>query len=531
MTSSETDYNRDQPMKKVFSSFSLSKPKVQNMADQAKGSLLTKSLKKWSRTKTKVLQNLGKAEKTLDERLDEHAHKLERQQEVAGKLHKELKGYIHCAKAMQAASKNLYQVLQETYEEDWPDCENVKSQLSSLELMWHNYIQNLNDSVNEPLNNYMSHFPNLRQRISKRGRKLTDFDNAKHNVDVLENAKKKDEAKIKKAHDELEEAKKIYQQINDELHSDLPMFYESRVNFYASTFQSLFNSEEIFHGEVTKLSSEINLEAERLAKNSEQMRFQPRPLSSQVSAEVNGHPESNGENGHEPSPGASQISRNTEPEDKQEPSTSDHAIYENSELENDVQAKVDNKDDKESDKTKKAEDKVHASLPSQANEVKVNGDLDETVSQNSEDSAPSYPPPVPPPEEPAQEPVTPQKQEPSSPLGSPAYETPPNKLPESEEKKEEEGKDEEEEVQEDINLYEVPTSNKPVELPAGVLYQVQATHPYTNEDEDELSFETGEIIYVIPFDNPEDQDEGWVLGQKKSDGKKGVFPLNFTKKL
>lgn len=28
------------------------------------------------------------------------------------------------------------------------------------------------------------------------------------------------------AHDELEEAKKIYQQINDELHSDLPMFYE-----------------------------------------------------------------------------------------------------------------------------------------------------------------------------------------------------------------------------------------------------------------------------------------------------------------
>lgn len=27
---------------------------------------------------------------------------------------------------------------------------------------------------------------------------MTDFDNAKHNLDVLENAKKKDEAKIKK---------------------------------------------------------------------------------------------------------------------------------------------------------------------------------------------------------------------------------------------------------------------------------------------------------------------------------------------
>ncbi|XP_061173545.1 myc box-dependent-interacting protein 1-like [Saccostrea echinata] len=495
------------------------------MADQAKGSLLTKSLKKWSRTKTKVLQNLGKAEKTFDERIDEHAHKLERQQEVAAKLHKELKGYIHCAKAMQAASKNLYQVLQETYEEEWEEYENVKAQLNSLELMWHNYTQSLHDSVNEPLNNYMSHFPTLRQRISKRGRKLTDFDNAKHNLDVLENAKKKDETKIKKAHEELEEAKKIYQQINDELNSDLPMFHESRVNFYASTFQSLFNAEEIFHGEVTKISSEINNIAEKLARNSEQLKFQPRPLSFQVAAEVNGHPEVNGENGRNSNPAES--SSKSEPVKEAEPSTSDHAIYENSELEKDVLEKGSRVENKDETETGKAEETTQATLPNQATENKVNGDLDETTSQNSEDSAPSYPPPVPPPEEAAQEPVTPQKQETPSPAVSPSYETPPSKMPEAKEEITEEGKEE----HEDSNLYEVPTSNKPVELPEGVLYQVQATHPYTNEDEDELSFEAGEIIYVIPFENPDDQDEGWVMGQKKSDGSKGVFPLNFSKKL
>ncbi|XP_062597061.1 amphiphysin-like [Saccostrea cucullata] len=450
------------------------------MADQAKGSLLTKSLKKWSRTKTKVLQNLGKAEKTFDERIEEHAHKLEKQQEVAAKLHKELKGYIHCAKAMQAASKNLYQVLQETYEEDWEEYENVKAQLNSLELMWHNYTQSLHDSVNEPLNNYMSHFPTLRQRISKRGRKLTDFDNAKHNLDVHENAKKKDETKIKKAHDELEEAKKIYQQINDELNNDLPMFYDSRVNFY------------IRHE----------------------------------------HDHRHGENGQNSNPAEPQISSKSEPVHRRKLPTFDHAIYENSELEKDAiekSSKIDNKEETEADK---AEERTQKISSNQASENKVNGNLDETTSQNSEDSAPSYPPPVPPPEEAAPEPVTPQKQETPSPAVSPSYETPPSKLPEAKEEKvevtdEEEGKED----HEDSNLYEVPTSNKPVELPAGVLYQVQATHPYTNEDEDELSFEAGEIIYVIPFDNPDDQDEGWVMGQKKSDGSKGVFPLNFSKKL
>ena len=35
--------------------------------------------------------------------------------------------------------------------------------------------------------------------------------------------------------------------------------------------------------------------------------------------------------------------------------------------------------------------------------------------------------------------------------------------------------------------------------------QVEGTHPYTGEDTDELSFEAGDVINVIPFEDPEDQ--------------------------
>jgi len=37
------------------------------------------------------------------------------------------------------------------------------------------------------------------------------------------------------------------------------------------------------------------------------------------------------------------------------------------------------------------------------------------------------------------------------------------------------------------------------------LCQVQATHKYVGEDLDELTFEPGEIITVVPFDDPEEQ--------------------------
>lgn len=42
-------------------------------------------------------------------------------------------------------------------------------------------------------------------------------------------------------------------------------------------------------------------------------------------------------------------------------------------------------------------------------------------------------------------------------------------------------------------------------LPPGVLYRVKATYKYGREDMDELSFDVGEIIQVIEYDDPEEQ--------------------------
>jgi len=42
-------------------------------------------------------------------------------------------------------------------------------------------------------------------------------------------------------------------------------------------------------------------------------------------------------------------------------------------------------------------------------------------------------------------------------------------------------------------------------LPPGILYRVVATYKYDAEDTDELSFEKGEIISVVAYDDPETQ--------------------------
>jgi len=48
---------------------------------------------------------------------------------------------------------------------------------------------------------------------------------------------------------------------------------------------------------------------------------------------------------------------------------------------------------------------------------------------------------------------------------------------------------------------------------------------------DELQFEVGEIIDVIEYEDPEEQEEGWLMGCKDTTGQKGLFPANFTKPI
>uniref|UniRef100_A0A7N6ASJ6 Myc box-dependent-interacting protein 1 n=1 Tax=Anabas testudineus TaxID=64144 RepID=A0A7N6ASJ6_ANATE len=82
------------------------------------------------------------------------------------------------------------------------------------------------------------------------------------------------------------------------------------------------------------------------------------------------------------------------------------------------------------------------------------------------------------------------------------------------------------------------TNGSDSELPPGFLYKVKAIHDYTATDGDELELKTGDVVLVLAFDNPDEQDDGWLMGlkesqwlEKKEISAKGVFPENFTQRF
>lgn len=191
------------------------------------------------------------------------------------------------------------EAITEVYEPQWSGSEALYAQASSIEVLWQDFSHKLGDQVLIPLNTYTAQFPEMRvcvniykyycshhhlfklfslflsvviqKKIDKRGRKLVDYDSQRHSFQNLQAnaAKRRDDVKLTKGREQLEEAKRTYELLNTELHDELPALYDSRILFLVTNLQTLFASEQMFHNEITKIYSELEAIVDKLATDSQ----------------------------------------------------------------------------------------------------------------------------------------------------------------------------------------------------------------------------------------------------------------------
>ncbi|XP_044098625.1 myc box-dependent-interacting protein 1 isoform X12 [Neovison vison] len=398
------------------------------------GKIASNVQKKLTRAQEKVLQKLGKADETKDEQFEQCVQNFNKQLTEGTRLQKDLRTYLASVKAMHEASKKLNECLQEVYEPDWPGRDEANKIAENNDLLWLDYHQKLVDQALLTMDTYLGQFPDIKSRIAKRGRKLVDYDSARHHYESLQTAKKKDEAKIAKAEEELIKAQKVFEEMNVDLQEELPSLWNSRVGFYVNTFQSIAGLEENFHKEMSKLNESLNDVLVSLEKQHGSNTFT-------VKAQPSDNAPAKGNKSPSPPPDGSpaatpEIRVNHEPE-----------------------------------------------LPSSAT---AGASLPKSPSQSS--------------------------------LPAVVVET----------------------FSATVNgTVEGGSGAGRLDLPPGFMFKVQAQHDYVATDTDELQLKAGDVVLVIPFQNPEEQDEGWLMGVKESDWNqhkelekcRGVFPENFTERV
>uniref|UniRef100_A0A8D1AT76 Bridging integrator 1 n=1 Tax=Sus scrofa TaxID=9823 RepID=A0A8D1AT76_PIG len=437
------------------------------------GKIASNVQKKLTRAQEKVLQKLGKADETKDEQFEQCVQNFNKQLSEGTRLQKDLRTYLASVKAMHEASKKLNECLQEVYEPDWPGRDEANKIAENNDLLWMDYHQKLVDQALLTMDTYLGQFPDIKSRIAKRGRKLVDYDSARHHFESLQTAKKKDEAKIAKAEEELIKAQKVFEEMNVDLQEELPSLWNSRVGFYVNTFQSIAGLEENFHKEMSKLNQNLNDVLVSLEKqhgsNTFTVKAQPRKKTKLFSRlrRKKGSDNAPAKGNKSPSP----------PPDGSPAAT--------------PEIRVNHEPEPAGAATPGAALPKSPSQPAEASEV-AGG---------------------------AQEPGEPAASEAaSSSLPAVVVET----------------------FSATVNgTVESGSAAGRLDLPPGFMFKVQAQHDYTATDTDELQLKAGDVVLVIPFQNPEEQDEGWLMGVKESDWNqhkelekcRGVFPENFTERV
>nr|XP_012634750.1 myc box-dependent-interacting protein 1 isoform X10 [Microcebus murinus] len=550
----------------------------------------------------KVLQKLGKADETKDEQFEQCVQNFNKQLTEGTRLQKDLRTYLASVKAMHEASKKLNECLQEVYEPDWPGRDEANKIAENNDLLWMDYHQKLVDQALLTMDTYLGQFPDIKSRIAKRGRKLVDYDSARHHFESLQTAKKKDEAKIAKAEEELIKAQKVFEEMNVDLQEELPSLWNSRVGFYVNTFQSIAGLEENFHKEMSKLNQSLNGVLVSLEKQQGsgtfEVKAQPRKktkLFSRLRRKKNSDDApAKGNKSPSPPPDGSpaatpEIRVNHEPEPAGGAAAGDTLPRSPSQLRKGPPVPpppkhTPSKEVKQEQILSLFEDtfvpEISVTTPSQ---FEAPGPFSEQASLLDLDFDPL--PPVASPVKaptPSGQPIPWDLWEPTEgPAGSlpsgepsaaegtfavawPSQTAEPGTAQPAEASEVAGGTQPAAGAQEpgETAASESASSSLPavvvetfpaavngtveggsgagrLDLPPGFMFKVQAQHDYTATDTDELQLKAGDVVLVIPFQNPEEQDEGWLMGVKESDWNqhkelekcRGVFPENFTERV
>lgn len=94
-------------------------------------------------------------------------------------------------------------------------------------------------TVLEPAGKMVSYFPAINSLIEKRNKKLLDYDSARSRLRKLEGKPDNDPTRLPRAEKEFEDAKEVFEILNEQLLGELPQFIDLRVPYFDPSFEAM----------------------------------------------------------------------------------------------------------------------------------------------------------------------------------------------------------------------------------------------------------------------------------------------------
>lgn len=196
-----------------------------------------------SRAGTSVMMKTGHVEKTVDKNYEIEERRFRTMESACNRLQKEAKGYLDSLRAMTASQTRIAETIDAFYGDAGTRDGVSKYYLEAVQELDSETVKALDgpyrETVLEPITRFCAYFTDINEAVKKRSHKLLDYDALRAKTRRLAEKPSDDVNKLPRLERELDQAKQIYEQLNEQLTTELPQLIDLRVPYLDPSFEAL----------------------------------------------------------------------------------------------------------------------------------------------------------------------------------------------------------------------------------------------------------------------------------------------------
>jgi len=199
-----------------------------------------------NRANTTLLQKTGQIERTVDHEFADEEAKFKAFEKECAVLQKESKAYLDGIRGMASAQTRVADTIEVFYTAADRTSEGAlaaNAYKRAVEDLDHSVTRELDapyrTTIMEPLGKLNAHFPTVTEHINKRNKKLLDYDAARSKLNKTLAKPGDDPTRLPRAQQEHDEAKEVFDLLNDQLIAELPQLLSLRVPYFDPSFEAM----------------------------------------------------------------------------------------------------------------------------------------------------------------------------------------------------------------------------------------------------------------------------------------------------
>lgn len=197
------------------------------------------------------MQKVGQVETTDDSVFKSEEARYRTLEKNANALQKEAKAYLDAIRSLSASSARIANTIDLFFgTEAGEQAMAANAYKRAVEGMEASVSQNIDApyraTVLEPIGKLCSYWPEINNALSKRHKKLLDYDAARSKARKLSDKPSDDTTKLPRAEQESETAREVFEAMDEQLRNDLPQILDLRIPYLDPSFECMVRMQTNF---------------------------------------------------------------------------------------------------------------------------------------------------------------------------------------------------------------------------------------------------------------------------------------------